>query len=83
MVRQLYRRGALVSLGMWPAILITRLTLWETNDDSYNYEYHLMNDIALSHYQYYAATSNLTWLATKGWPVVQVRFCSPREMDPR
>ncbi|KAK4703450.1 hypothetical protein P7C70_g2769, partial [Phenoliferia sp. Uapishka_3] len=36
----------------------------------YNYEYHLNNDIALAQFQYYAATANTTWLATKGWPII-------------
>ncbi|KAL8276477.1 hypothetical protein RQP46_011127 [Phenoliferia psychrophenolica] len=37
----------------------------------YDYEYHLNNDIALAQFQYYAATANLTWLETKGWPIIQ------------
>jgi trehalose/maltose hydrolase-like predicted phosphorylase len=29
-----------------------------------------MNDIALAHYQYYAATNNKTWLQARGWPII-------------
>ncbi|KAG0309487.1 alpha,alpha-trehalase ath1 [Dissophora globulifera] len=37
----------------------------------YDYEYHLNNDIALAHWQYFLATSNETWLADKGYPIMK------------
>ncbi|KAH8906678.1 glycoside hydrolase family 65 protein [Coniochaeta sp. PMI_546] len=35
------------------------------------YQYHLNTDIALSHWQYFLQTNNLTWLAEKGWPIIK------------
>lgn len=37
----------------------------------YDYEYHLNNDIALAHIDYFYVTQNLTWLTTKGFPVIR------------
>ncbi|KAF8923627.1 alpha,alpha-trehalase ath1 [Dissophora ornata] len=36
----------------------------------YDYEYHLNNDIALAHWQYFITTNNKTWLAEKGYPIM-------------
>lgn len=36
----------------------------------YDYEYHLNNDIALTHAQYYQQTRNQTFLETRAWPVL-------------
>ncbi|KAF9131635.1 alpha,alpha-trehalase ath1 [Mortierella sp. 14UC] len=37
----------------------------------YDYEYHLNNDIALSHWHYFLTTNNKTWLADYGYPVMK------------
>ena len=34
------------------------------------YEQHITADIALAQWQYYLATGNRHWLATRGWPVL-------------
>ncbi len=34
------------------------------------YEQHITADIALAQWQYYEATGDLTWLKTRGWPVI-------------
>jgi trehalose/maltose hydrolase-like predicted phosphorylase len=34
------------------------------------YEQHIVADIALAQWQYYLATGDKEWLATKGWPVI-------------
>ncbi|GAA5927993.1 alpha,alpha-trehalase ATH1 [Sporobolomyces koalae] len=37
----------------------------------HDYEYHLNADIALAVTDYYSQTQNKTWLAEKGWPLVE------------
>ncbi|KAG0375400.1 alpha,alpha-trehalase ath1 [Mortierella sp. AD032] len=37
----------------------------------YDYEYHLNNDIALSHWHYFLTTNNKTWLADYGYPIMK------------
>ena len=37
---------------------------------TYDYEYHLNNDIALLHWQYYQQTHNRTFLARQAWPIM-------------
>ena len=34
------------------------------------YEQHIVADVALAQWQYYLATGDKEWLATKGWPVI-------------
>lgn len=34
------------------------------------YEQHITADVALAQWQYYEATGNRQWLATRGWPVI-------------
>src|SRR3984957_15991494 len=34
------------------------------------YEQHITADIALAQWQYFEATDDTTWLATRGWPVI-------------
>ena len=34
-------------------------------------QFHLQSDIALAQWQYYQATADKSWLAQKGWPVIQ------------
>jgi trehalose/maltose hydrolase-like predicted phosphorylase len=44
------------------------------------YEQHITADIALAQWQYYEATGNLSWLKTRGWPVISgaARFWASR-----
>jgi len=44
------------------------------------YEQHITADIALAQWQYYEATGDLTWLKTRGWPVISgaARFWASR-----
>lgn len=37
----------------------------------YDYEYHLNNDIALAHWQYYLQTNNQTFLSSQAWPIME------------
>lgn len=37
----------------------------------YDYEYHLNNDIALAHWQYYLQTNNQTFLENQAWPIME------------
>ncbi|MCO5591468.1 hypothetical protein L7F22_045451 [Adiantum nelumboides] len=37
---------------------------------TYDYEYHLNNDIALLHWQYYQQTHNRSFLARQAWPIM-------------
>lgn len=37
----------------------------------YDYEYHLNNDIALAHWQYYLQTDNRTFLESQAWPIME------------
>jgi trehalose/maltose hydrolase-like predicted phosphorylase len=44
------------------------------------YEQHITADIVLAQWQYYEATGDLTWLKTRGWPVISgaARFWASR-----
>jgi trehalose/maltose hydrolase-like predicted phosphorylase len=44
------------------------------------YEQHITADIALAQWQYYEATGDLSWLKTRGWPVISgaARFWASR-----
>ncbi|MCL5104534.1 MAG: hypothetical protein M1133_10560 [Armatimonadetes bacterium] len=37
----------------------------------YRHERHINGDVALAQWQYYLATGDLTWLKTRGWPVLK------------
>jgi trehalose/maltose hydrolase-like predicted phosphorylase len=59
-----------IATNCYGVVMVTGRPIADTNK-SCTEELHLQGDIALSQWQYYEATANRTWLAQRGWPVLE------------